>query len=128
MSWCRRAHFLREASFVLRLSVAPGRGFGVNFKYIFKGLASLRMSKYVALLCLVLTVWSASAFAAHQHSNGAESAKCTVCLAAHTAAPRATAPQLQAAFTPISIVRIVPVSAQERFAAFALSVRPPPAV
>jgi hypothetical protein len=83
--------------------------------------------KYVALMCLALTLWSAVAFAAHHHANGAESAKCTVCVAAHSAAPKATVNPLRATFTPISSFRADPVSAKERFAAFALSVRPPPA-
>ena len=43
--------------------------------------------KCVALLCLLLTFWSAFAFAAHHHSKSTESAKCTVCVAAHSAAP-----------------------------------------
>src|SRR5437868_3271135 len=37
-------------------------------------------------MCLLLTFWSALAFAAHHHSNGAESATCTFCVAAHSAA------------------------------------------
>jgi hypothetical protein len=84
--------------------------------------------KYVALMCLVLTFWSALAFAAHHHSNGTESAKCTVCVAAHSAAPKTTANLLKATFTPISTIQADPVSAKERFVAFALSVRPPPAI
>jgi hypothetical protein len=79
-------------------------------------------------MCLWLTFWSAIAFAAHHHSNGAESAKCTVCVAAHSAAPKATANLLKATFTPIFTFQADPVSAKQRFTAFALSVRPPPAV
>jgi len=86
------------------------------------------ITKYVALLCLVLMVWSAFAFAAHRHSSGAEAAKCTVCVAAHSAAPKATANLLKATFTATSIFRAEPVSAKGRFVVFALSVRPPPAV
>jgi len=79
-------------------------------------------------MCLLLTFWSTIAFAAHHHSNRAESAKCTVCIAAHSAAPKAAANLLKATFTPISTFQADPVSAKQRFAAFALSVRPPPAV
>jgi hypothetical protein len=79
-------------------------------------------------MCLLLTLWSALAFAAHHHSNGTESAKCTICVAAHSAAPKAAANLLKATFTPIFSFQSAPVSAKQRFVAFALSVRPPPAV
>ena len=42
--------------------------------------------KSIATFCLLLTIWSAVGFAAHHHSSSTESAKCTVCVAAHTAA------------------------------------------
>lgn len=84
--------------------------------------------KCVALLCLLLTLWSALAFAAHHHTNGAEAAKCTVCVAAHTAAPKATTDLLKVTFTPVSTFQGEPISARQSFIAFALSVRPPPAV
>jgi hypothetical protein len=79
-----------------------------------------------AIVCLLLTVWSAVAFAAHHHSNGAEAAKCTVCVAAHTAAPRANANVQKVRLTPVFAFQEVPVSTKERFVAFALTVRPPP--
>jgi hypothetical protein len=83
--------------------------------------------KYLAVMCLLLTFWSAIAFAAHHHSNGTEAAKCTVCVAAHSAAPKATASLLKAKFTPTSFLP-EPVFAAQSFVAFALSVRPPPAI
>jgi hypothetical protein len=84
--------------------------------------------KYLAVMCLLLTFWSAIAFAAHHHSNGTEAAKCTVCVAAHSATPKATANLLTAAFTAISTFRAETVFATQSFVAFALSVRPPPAI
>ena len=84
--------------------------------------------KYVALLCLALMFWSALAVAAHHHSNGTESVKCTVCVAAHSAAPKATANLLKATLVPVSTFRAEPFSVKQHFVAFALSVRPPPAV
>jgi hypothetical protein len=83
--------------------------------------------KYLAVMCLLLTFWSAIAFAAHHHSKGTEAAKCTVCVAAHSATPKATASLLKAKFTPISIFLPELVFAAKSFVAFALSVRPPPA-
>ena len=84
--------------------------------------------KQVALLCVALTVWSAVALAAHHHSSATESAKCTVCVAAHSAAPKAISPQTHTSFFVVFTFRVEPVSAKQRLIAFALSVRPPPAV
>jgi len=103
--------------------------FRCRFKEHLGGVSNVRsISKCVALLCLVLTFWSAVAFAAHHHSNATESAKCAVCVAAHSATPKATANLLKATFAPVSTFRPEPVSAKQHFVAFALSVRPPPAV
>jgi hypothetical protein len=84
--------------------------------------------KYAAVMCLLLTFWSAIAFAAHHHSNGAEAAKCSVCVAAHSAAPKTNTSPLKAKFTPISTFLPEPVLAAQSFVTFALSVRPPPAI
>jgi len=86
------------------------------------------IEKYLAVMCLLLTFWSAVGFAAHHHSNRSEAAKCTVCVAAHSAAPKASATLLKANFTPISTFLPEPVFAAQSFVAFALSVRPPPAI
>ena len=86
------------------------------------------ISKSIALLCLMLTFWSALAFAAHHHSNATESAKCTVCVAAHSASPKTNSTPRPERFVVVSTFRAEPVSAKQRFVAFALSVRPPPSV
>jgi hypothetical protein len=84
------------------------------------------MLKGIALLCLMLTFCTALAFVAHYHSNGADSAKCSVCVAAHSAAPRSTANLLKTTFSPLSTLQTEPVSAKQHVVAFALNVRPPP--
>jgi len=84
--------------------------------------------KHVALMCLLLMFWSAVAFVAHHHSKGADSAKCTVCVSAHSAAPKASAHLLKATFAPVSSLRADPVSVKQLLIVFALSVRPPPAI
>jgi hypothetical protein len=84
--------------------------------------------KYVAVMCLLLTLLSAISFATHHHNNGTEAAKCTVCVAAHSAAPEASAHLLTAKFTPISTFLPEPVFAPQSFLAFALIIRPPPAI
>jgi hypothetical protein len=86
------------------------------------------ISKKVALLCLLLTVWSAVALAAHHHSSATDAAKCTVCIAAHSASPKAVSTLPKAthifAFAPV----LDPVSAKQTLIFFALRVRPPPSV
>jgi hypothetical protein len=84
--------------------------------------------KLAAAICLVLTLWSVVTVVAHHHPKGTESATCSVCIAAHSAAPKAGVTVASATFTSISIFRADAVSAKERFIAFALSVRPPPTI
>lgn len=55
----------------------------------------------MAVVCLLLTLWSAVAFAAHHHSDRTEAAKCTVCMAAHSAAAKTAVSLLKAKFIPI---------------------------
>jgi hypothetical protein len=87
------------------------------------------LSKRIAFLCMLLTLWSVYAFAAHHHSSSIEAAKCTVCVAAHSASPVSVSKLLNTAPVPVSrMVAAVPVAAKQRLIAFALAVRPPPAV
>ena len=84
-------------------------------------------TKCVAILCLLLTISSAVAVVAHHHSNGIDTAKCSICAAAHSTAPKAAANPTVTAFTSHFAFRSVSDPAKEQVVAFALSVRPPPA-
>lgn len=86
------------------------------------------ISKRIAMLCLLLTLWSAVAFAVHQHSSAAEAAKCTICIAAHSASPKVTTTLPKVLFVSASTFLPEPISAKQRVIAFALWVRPPPSV
>jgi hypothetical protein len=86
------------------------------------------LSKRVALLCLLLTCWSALAFVAHHHSNATDAAKCTVCLAAHSASPKPSSASTQETLFTVFTIRQHPVCAKQGLVVFALSVRPPPSV
>ena len=86
------------------------------------------MSKRIACLCVLLTFWSAVAFAAHQDSTATESATCTLCIAAHSASPKITTTLPRVMFLPVDAFRAEPVSAQQRLTVFVLCVRPPPSV
>ena len=86
------------------------------------------ISKKIALLCLLLTVWSVVAFAAHHHSSTTDAAKCTVCVVAHSASPEDVSVLPKADHIFASAPVLDPVSAKQRLVAFALRVRPPPSV
>jgi len=86
------------------------------------------ISKSIALMCLLLTLLSAVALVAHHHSSAAEAAKCTVCVAAHSASPKTTSVLPNTTFVPVATFHPKPVSAKQRLVAFALCVRPPPNV
>ena len=83
-------------------------------------------TRKIALLCLLLTVWSALTAAAHQHSTTDDATKCTVCIAAHSASPKTTFTPLRARHVGVSVLQAEPVARKQRLISFALSVRPPP--
>jgi hypothetical protein len=85
-------------------------------------------SKRIAWLCLLLTLWSVFALTAHHHSSSLEAARCTVCLAAHSASPITASPVSNATLVPVSVVIAEPISSQYKIIAFALTVRPPPEI
>jgi hypothetical protein len=99
-----------------------------NLDYQFGGVRPLyrSISKRIASVCLLLTLWSVYAFAAHHHSNSTEAVKCTVCVAAHSASPVASSKLPNASFVPLCTVAAEPVTAKQRLVTFALNVRPPP--
>ena len=86
------------------------------------------LSRKIAVLCLLLTVWSAVGLAAHHHANANEAARCSVCVAAHTTAPKAAAVLLQTSVVFAAVALAEPVSTHQQIVPFALRVRPPPSV
>jgi len=86
------------------------------------------ISKRVAWLSLLLTLWSALAFVAHHHSSQNESGACQVCVAAHSASPTNASVAPKPFFRRVIVFRAQPTAAKQRLIAFALCVRPPPAV
>ena len=103
--------------------------FWYRFRQRLRGVAVVRLiSKSIASLCLLLAFWSAIEFAAHQHSNATESAKCAVCIAAHSASPKTTTALPKVSFVAVSTFLPEPISVKQRLIVFALCVRPPPSV
>jgi len=85
------------------------------------------VAKIAALLCLLLTLWSAAAVVAHHHANSAESVTCPVCVAARAVAAAVTPGALKPVFVQLSTVRVQSSPAQYRLLVFALRGRAPPA-
>jgi len=85
--------------------------------------------KRTAWLCLLVTLLSAYVFATHQHFSSGDEAQCTVCVVAHSASPVSTSrlPNPVLVLLRFTVVG-EPVPAKQRLIAFALSVRPPPAI
>jgi len=86
------------------------------------------ISKRIAWLSLLLTLWSAFAFAAHRHSNQDESATCKVCIAAHSASPAHASPSPKPIFRHVETLNSQPTGAKHRLIDYRLYVRPPPSV
>jgi hypothetical protein len=87
-----------------------------------------RLAKKVAWICLLLTIWSVFAIAAHHHSSATEAARCAVCIAVHAAFPQINSARLNIEFVPVATLKLEPLSAKRFLPAFALSIRPPPIV
>ena len=86
------------------------------------------ISKRIAWLSLLLTLWSALAFAVHHHSSQDESATCQVCIAAHSASPTNASPAPKPVFRRVLAFRPQPTDTKQQLIAFALYIRPPPVV
>jgi len=86
------------------------------------------LSKKVAWLSLLLTLWSAVAFAVHHHSSQDESGACQVCVAAHSSSPASPSLAPKPVFRRVVTQRTQPSAGNHRLRVFALYVRPPPAV
>lgn len=86
------------------------------------------VSKRIAWLSLLLTLWSALAFAVHRHSSQDESTTCKVCLAAQSASPASASQAPRPVFRRTTTFRPRAAAAKQRLIAFALCVRPPPFV
>jgi hypothetical protein len=84
-------------------------------------------TKQIACLCLLLTLFAAYSFAAHQHSSALDEQKCTICVIAHSASPVAVSSLPGAVFLVVRLIVLAGLaSTKQRLIPFALTVRPPP--
>ncbi|PYV86581.1 MAG: hypothetical protein DMG90_20890 [Acidobacteria bacterium] len=84
------------------------------------------LAKRVAIVCILLTLWSAVAVVAHHHVNKTDAQKCSVCVSAHGSVAVSRIQTATPIFVQIAPLRFKSFSSEFRVVAFALSVRPPP--
>lgn len=102
--------------------------FQCRFVSLICGGAVRPIGKMIGWLCLLLTIWLAVASVVHYHPNAGEAATCTVCVASHASTASAQFSLPKVAFVFVSTIRARSIPARQHLFAFALSVRPPPAV
>src|SRR5207253_8096607 len=76
--------------------------------------------KRLAVFCTLLMLWSAIAVVAHHHSTKSESVRCTVCVGAHSAAPRAISNRPSPSFVRVSVVHLASSSFSHRIISYAV--------
>ena len=80
-----------------------------------------------AWLCLSLMLWTVAAESRHYHPSQIDAASCSVCIAAHSAAPPRASDAGQPFFAAIDRLQEKDVIAKLRLDAFELVIRGPPA-
>jgi len=73
-------------------------------------------------------LWTAVAESTHNHPNKTESTSCSICVAAHSTTPTASASQVRPVFAAVGLWQEEEVIAQARLSVFELGIRGPPAV
>jgi len=84
------------------------------------------ITKHVAVMCLLLTLWSAVALISHHHASAGDALKCTVCVASQSTTTTATFYVVVVISVCVFAVAADPLTSAGRLIPFALSVRPPP--
>jgi hypothetical protein len=83
--------------------------------------------KWIALVCLLLTVGSAAVIVAHHHASAAEAGQCAACVVAHSPAAVIATQAPGVASVSLAVSAPLRVTPRPRLADFSLYVRPPPA-
>ena len=84
--------------------------------------------RWSAWLCLSLLLWTVAAESRHNHPSQTEAASCSVCVAAHSAAPAAVADASEPVFAAVGLLQEKSVIARSWLDAFELVIRGPPVV
>jgi hypothetical protein len=84
--------------------------------------------RWSAWLCLSLMLWTAAAESRHNHPSQTEAASCSICVAAHSAAPAAIPNPDKPVFAAVGLLKEKEVVAKSRLDVFELVIRGPPAV
>jgi hypothetical protein len=83
--------------------------------------------RWSAWLCLSLMLWTVAAESRHNHPNRIEAASCSVCVAAHSAAPVSASDASEPVFAAIGLLQEKEVLTKSRLDGFELVIRGPPA-
>jgi hypothetical protein len=73
-------------------------------------------------------LWTAAAESRHNHTTRIDASSCSICVAAHSAAPAASSDFNQPVFAAVGILQEKEIIAKLRLAAFELVIRGPPVV
>ena len=84
--------------------------------------------RWSAWLCLSLMLWTVAAESRHNHPNQTDAASCSVCIAAHSAAPAPAASASEPVFAAVGLLQEKEVIAKSRLDVFELVIRGPPVV
>ena len=83
----------------------------------------LRWSTWI---CLSVMLWTVAAESRHNHPSPTDAATCSICVAAHSAAPAAVSNPSKPVFAAVGQLRDKEVIAKSRLDAFELVIRGPP--
>jgi len=83
-------------------------------------------ARWLACLCLMLTMWAAMAESVHQHANQTDSASCSICVVAHSSAPAIPSHQAKPLFTTVDLLADEEITAKAQLDVFKLAIRGPP--
>jgi hypothetical protein len=84
--------------------------------------------RWSAWLCLSLMFWTAAAESTHNHPNLAQTAACSICVAAHSSSPTASPTHVRPVFVSVGVLREEEVLAKAEFDSSNLGIRGPPAI
>lgn len=84
--------------------------------------------RWSAWLCLSLVLWTAAVESRHHHPNRIDAASCSVCVAAHSASPAASATDTTPVFAAVGLLQEEAVITKARLDFSDSGIRGPPAL
>jgi len=85
-------------------------------------------TKWTALVCMLLMVWTAAAEPMHHHASKASADGCSLCLVAHSATPTPSSNNAKPVLISLGFLQATQVHAPTYLEVFDLAIRGPPAL